>query len=79
MPIFHTLKKYVSVETNSMKDNKIKLLQQEREEAKAQFEATVRHHEAKHSEPIAELHLTQVKICILVFFCTRRGRKSAKN
>jgi hypothetical protein len=70
------------------KDDKIDQLQQEmkqeREEAKARFEATVKHHEAvmaqfgialtdreaKHSETIAELHLTQVKICI---FCIQFG------
>jgi hypothetical protein len=53
----------------------------ERQEAKARFEATVKHHEAvmaqfgialtdreaKHSETIAELHLTQVKICIFLY------------
>ena len=57
-------------------------MKQEREEAKARFEATVKHHEAamaqfaiaptdreaKHCETIAELHLTQVKICILLLF-----------
>jgi hypothetical protein len=72
-------KAYLS-KLNSMKDDKIDSLErkidEEREEAKARFEATVKHHEAvmaqfgialtdreaKHSETIAELHLTQVKV-----------------